>query len=368
MKRLRTFLLLALILCVAAAVGCSSGSDKQYLEEGFTSTVVFELGGGVLTTNSTDVNGSIKYAYKPDSYIVDPGTIAGYTLWRDGYTFKGWFRDEACTDDWDFKTDKLGDGTVTLYAKWTVNIRYTYTLCYSDENGDPVELYAYNVAPGEAFADRNNKADTRTGYTKTGFYRDAALTEPWPAEYVHPGGETDTDVRVYVAYIEGVWDLVDSYDKLRAALSNGRNVYLTDNVDCAGNEIPFTRYGGVFEGNGYAVSGMTRTASAGTLYGKLSLFGELTGTAEIRNVAFTDVRLTTAKATYRELNVSALANKAADGCKIKQVTVTGTLTIADDTSFGEGAEADLTRLNEAFYQPTGAVIADFSSEITVNNP
>ena len=38
---------------------------------------------------------------------------------RDGYTFGGWFTDEACTQAYDFSTPVTAD--LTLYAKWTKN-------------------------------------------------------------------------------------------------------------------------------------------------------------------------------------------------------------------------------------------------------
>ncbi|MCR4804431.1 MAG: InlB B-repeat-containing protein [Clostridia bacterium] len=65
--------------------------------------VVFETG-----------EGSYVYpqAVKQDELIVAPDPAPE----RKGYTFAGWFTDEACTENWDF-----GDGVqgnMTLYAKW----------------------------------------------------------------------------------------------------------------------------------------------------------------------------------------------------------------------------------------------------------
>lgn len=37
----------------------------------------------------------------------------------EGYTFGGWYKESACSDDWDFGTDTVQD-SMTLYAKWTV--------------------------------------------------------------------------------------------------------------------------------------------------------------------------------------------------------------------------------------------------------
>ena len=39
---------------------------------------------------------------------------------KDGYTFAGWYKDEACTNPWDFETGI--PGSMTLYAKWTATV------------------------------------------------------------------------------------------------------------------------------------------------------------------------------------------------------------------------------------------------------
>ncbi len=36
---------------------------------------------------------------------------------KEGYTFKGWYRDKACTVKWDRTTDTV-TGSMTLYAGW----------------------------------------------------------------------------------------------------------------------------------------------------------------------------------------------------------------------------------------------------------
>ena len=48
---------------------------------------------------------------------------------RTGYTFGGWYKSANCNDDekWNFDTDKMPIGGLTLYAKWTPN---TYTIKY----------------------------------------------------------------------------------------------------------------------------------------------------------------------------------------------------------------------------------------------
>ncbi|RXJ02192.1 hypothetical protein DS745_07295 [Anaerobacillus alkaliphilus] len=39
---------------------------------------------------------------------------------RVGYTFVGWYKEDEFTNEWDFSTDTVPTGNVTLYAKWNV--------------------------------------------------------------------------------------------------------------------------------------------------------------------------------------------------------------------------------------------------------
>ena len=53
---------------------------------------------------------------------------------RTGHQFGGWFKDEGCTQTWDFDSDNVSENT-TLYAKWTAN---TYTITF-DSQGATVD-------------------------------------------------------------------------------------------------------------------------------------------------------------------------------------------------------------------------------------
>ena len=57
----------------------------------------------------------------PTTQIVEHGKTATKPadLTADGYTFGGWYKDEACTQKYDFSTPVTAD--TTLYAKWTQN-------------------------------------------------------------------------------------------------------------------------------------------------------------------------------------------------------------------------------------------------------
>ncbi len=51
----------------------------------------------------------------------DSSGLIGYPVLvpaREGYAFNGWYKDAACTDDWDFGSDTVSGGELTLYAGW----------------------------------------------------------------------------------------------------------------------------------------------------------------------------------------------------------------------------------------------------------
>ena len=69
-------------------------------------TVVFNSNGGSACNT--------KFVATADGKLVKPADPT-----RDGYTFGGWYTDEACTRAYDFATPVTAD--LTLYAKWTKN-------------------------------------------------------------------------------------------------------------------------------------------------------------------------------------------------------------------------------------------------------
>ena len=88
---------------------------------------------------------------------------------RTGYTFGGWYKEEACVNAWNFATDVVTN-RITLYAKWTIN---TYAVTWNSDGGTPVPTQttvnhgSHITAPA---------AMTKTGYTFGGWYSDEVLT------------------------------------------------------------------------------------------------------------------------------------------------------------------------------------------------
>ena len=94
----------------------------------------------------------------------------------EGYTFGGWYKEAACTNEWNFDTDTVTTDGLTLYAKWTEDT-YTVTLNRDDGTGTTTTL---TVTDGKLVG--LTDPPERQGYKFMGWY-----TEP------NGGGKKVTD-------------------------------------------------------------------------------------------------------------------------------------------------------------------------------
>lgn len=76
---------------------------------------------------------------------------------RDGYTFAGWFSDEACTQAWDFESPVTSD--MTLYAKWAK---------VGDEGGEEPIIPIEPGDEGDGQKDDAQKDEAEGGLAGTG--------------------------------------------------------------------------------------------------------------------------------------------------------------------------------------------------------
>lgn len=365
MKKL-TLILLALTLAVIllTAVGCKKADydlDGKYI-------ATFELNGGTLDYKTSSTRTNINFAYFPDTYIIAPEEIPGYRLYRTDYDFTGWYTSAECLPEqkWDFKSTLFSQETLTLYAGWVKSINHSYTVCYTDDNGEVVTLGVYDrnlgTDEGSTFSDWQKFATGRKGYTPIGFFSDPELTTPWDNNFKHPGGETDTNVTVYVSYIEGEWTLVSNYAQFVSAIENDQNVYLTENIDAGGENFANKSYTGHLEGNGYTISNLT-VQKSGTLMMNCTLFSTLGKGTKITNVNFENVTFNLGTITQTDvennrLRIAALARSASD-TEITNVTISGVV-ITDFTG-------TLPTLNSAVYDSASVVVLDnFQSNITIS--
>lgn len=123
---------------------------------------------GYVVSFDTDFGSSI-----PAQYVTDGKVKAPDSPEREGYTFGGWYKDEACTEVFDFDKESIGKDT-TVYAKWTANggTAATYQVTYVENGGSTVE--GTTVSAGELLT--APAAPTKAGYTFGGWYTDKALT------------------------------------------------------------------------------------------------------------------------------------------------------------------------------------------------
>ena len=123
--------------------------------------------GHIVSFNSMGGSNVPSVAVKENGHIIAPTTPT-----RTGYSFIGWYKDEACTSEWVFATDKIPANDITLYAKWTIN---TYTVTFNSLGGSTVTSrtadYDAKITPPTA--------PTRSGYTFGGWYKEAACTNAW---------------------------------------------------------------------------------------------------------------------------------------------------------------------------------------------
>ncbi|MDR0714472.1 MAG: InlB B-repeat-containing protein, partial [Bacteroidales bacterium] len=88
---------------------------------------------------------------------------------RNGYTFGGWYRQAACTDQWDFENDTIYNNT-TLYAQWTANI---YNITYHLNGGTN---HSDNPATFTVEDTVILQSPSKTGCEFAGWYNNSFLT------------------------------------------------------------------------------------------------------------------------------------------------------------------------------------------------
>lgn len=166
--------------------GTVENADKGKITDGtFTETSTVNnrgtIGGGTFSgtvTNNGTINGgtfAVTFDTKGGSTVPVENVLNGQKATkpadptREGYTFGGWYKEETCTNPYEFTTPV--QNALTLYAKWTIN---QYTITFKPENGDEDTTITQEYdTPVTAPAN-----PTRTGYTFAGWDREIPATMP----------------------------------------------------------------------------------------------------------------------------------------------------------------------------------------------
>lgn len=328
-----TLILSLFVICCMCACGSSNDfSDKI--------KVVFELEGGKFQNSEMPVTYYYNYDENNQIKIYDPETVTKKKIERPGYDLIGWqtkkeVNGEIVYEQWDFENNLVGLDGLTLYAIWKRQLTFTYNLCYID-NGEKISLNKYEVNEGDKFSDYLNFANKRYGYTPLGFIDENG--NPWNDDFVHPGGEVDLEIDVFVNYLEGIYELV--YDATDFTLAKNRNIYLMNDIDMGGKSLSFDGYNKVFMGNDHKISNFV-VKTGNKLVKELdneystenslvvSLFGELNG-GVIKDVTFDNVtfEITTKNSKVKKIYVVPLCGKATDAT-IDKVIINGKYEIGE---------------------------------------
>ena len=166
----------------------STVNNKGTIEKGeFSGTVENQTGGAIgggtfsgTVTNNGTINGgtfAVTFDTKGGSIVPVENVLNGQKATkpadptREGYTFDGWYTEEACANLYNFDTSV--QNALTLYAKWKIN---QYTITFKPENGDKDTIIKQDYGT-DVTAPAN---PAKTGYTFAGW--DRAIPAAMPAE------------------------------------------------------------------------------------------------------------------------------------------------------------------------------------------
>lgn len=328
----------------------SCGSNDKYAD---MVKATFVLEGGMCRGYGNDVVYLYDFEDDEEVLIYDPNSLEEneeYQIIMNNYHIEGWYQtkteDGEYENRWDFSKDKMTKDGITLYAKWKKNVVYSYEVYIQGED-EPLDTLI--VEEGAKFNDITLDLDV-DGYTNIQ-YLDENL-EPWDDNFRHPGGETDTAIKIYLDLIEGDFKIVKTASQLKS--SKGHNIYLANDIDFDGDSFAFEEYGKIFLGNGHKISNFvvkTPTAKAeigseltttNSIYS--SIFYNING-ATIKDVTFDNVtfEINNGLAKIKNIVVSPLATMVSNATienvivngtyKIDKVHTSTTLTLVEDSMF-----------------------------------
>ena len=144
-------------------ISATEYGDKKFYARWNANTyaVTFETKGGTINSGAFD-----EYTY---------GVVASLptNVTKDGYTFMGWYTDEACEGDIASIISSTSTGVKTFYAGWS-NTAYAVTLYTNDGIISSGNVTAYTF--GSEVQLPTKEQISKTGYTFGGWYDNASCT------------------------------------------------------------------------------------------------------------------------------------------------------------------------------------------------
>ncbi len=381
--RSKWILLLACLASLFLLGGCSirKSLDDVKTEYQLTAQVTYYANGGELsgTADRKDIY------YKAGSKALDIGHITPSSgtasISKNNHDFMGWyfavldaqgnptFEDEAnkiykLGEKVDFSVPLQENDHWHLVAHWAKTVEVRVVLAVEGEgvkitDGKTAATYQNGSLVATRNYDSFGKVDSLANtsgdviapfeakdneYTFVDYYADADCKQfvEWPIERVE--GQ-ETDVTIYAKYIKGDWTIVRTAMNVKAmfpllALAT-KSFYLIRDIDMTGQYAisPCAQVNGVLEGNGFEIKNLKVAKEQGTIStnAKVSLFGDIGGTAKISNVKLTNLEITY---PLRNLPVATYFTftSMAEGAVVSGVTMSGTMTVTTPSTVGLTAE------------------------------
>ncbi len=112
---------------------------------------------------------------------------------RDGYTFMGWYKDSAYTEEWDFTVDKIERDTV-LYAKWQ-----TWSTWLTELPADVTEenyiIESREESRSQTKSTTTSNSSSLQGWTKYDTTKVWGSWSSWSKNYVSETSNRDVEVK-----------------------------------------------------------------------------------------------------------------------------------------------------------------------------
>lgn len=124
-------------------------------------TITFDANGGTGNVDSQNIEHNKK--------VLDPTTVPT----REGYTFKGWYKNKTSNEKWFFNIDVAGQDT-KLYAQWE-KIKTYYVVTFESDGGSDVPMSS--VEAGKVVPEVKNPI--RLDSVFEGWYKDSSFTTKW---------------------------------------------------------------------------------------------------------------------------------------------------------------------------------------------
>jgi uncharacterized repeat protein (TIGR02543 family) len=147
----KLLILLSLLFVIFGIASCTGGEEILLIFEENGGTEVEDM---TISINSTSIE------------LPEPE--------RNGYTFDGWFTNQALTDPFTIAVLLTQQKEITLYAKWTM-VQETFTMTFETNGGSLIQ--SITLAAGSTITPPVDP--NKSGFTFGGWYSDVGLSTPY---------------------------------------------------------------------------------------------------------------------------------------------------------------------------------------------